>query len=226
MNEVATVEQQLLSLAKRVRAEHKATEIAVTRSLEHALAAGDLLIEAKQLIGHGQWLPWLAKHCDLPDRTAQLYMRCARERILIEQAAIKSATVADLTLRNATSLLAKSPPKPKTTVRSEAQARASKQSAAAHDQDSGLGDDAQTVWRRGLMFRAQTAIADAAYEDWSNFAIDQEAIDTVLDAAKAWTDLGKYLQRMNCRAHVISTPTAEPTPVDDGIPEFLRRVPS
>jgi hypothetical protein len=93
------------------------------------------------------------------------------------------------------------------------------------DQEEYQGDDAQTVWRRGLIYRAQSAAADAAYEDWSNFEIDQEAIDMVLDAAKAWADLGKYLQRMTCRARAISAPAAEPL-VDDGIPEFLRRAAS
>jgi hypothetical protein len=94
------------------------------------------------------------------------------------------------------------------------------------DQDDYQGDDDQTVWRRGLMCRAETAIADAAYEDWSAFQVDQEIIDTVSDAAKAWTDLGKYLKRLTSSAR--STPAIEPTLSTDGypdIPEFLKREP-
>jgi hypothetical protein len=34
------------------------------------MTAGDLLIEAKALVPHGQWLPWLAEHCEMAERTA------------------------------------------------------------------------------------------------------------------------------------------------------------
>jgi hypothetical protein len=41
-------------------------------------------------VKHGEWLPWLADHCKLSKRTAQLYMRVAANRTEIEAA--KSAT--------------------------------------------------------------------------------------------------------------------------------------
>jgi hypothetical protein len=90
------------------------------------------------------------------------------------------------------------------------------------------GDDEQTVWRRGLMYRAQSAIADAAYEDWSPFRVDQEIIDTVVNAAKAWADLGNYLQRL--AGDALSTPAIEPiqsVPADDypDLPAVLQRAP-
>ena len=68
----------LADLAARIRAEHEATAISLRRGLSHAIAAGELLIEAKTLLKHGQWLPWLRDHCVMSERTAQLYMRCAR----------------------------------------------------------------------------------------------------------------------------------------------------
>lgn len=93
----------LADLAARIRAEHEATAVALKRSVEHAMAAGDLLIEAKKLLKHGQWLPWLDEHCVMSERTAQLYMRCARNREAIEA---KSATaIADLNLNEAAALL-------------------------------------------------------------------------------------------------------------------------
>jgi hypothetical protein len=75
------------------------------RGLTHAIAAGQLLIEAKAQLKHGQWLPWLAEHCpaSLPERTASFYMRLARHAPELEA---KSATVADLTIRGAIQLLA------------------------------------------------------------------------------------------------------------------------
>jgi hypothetical protein len=74
------------------------------------MAAGDLLIKAKaELKQHGAWLPWLKQNCKMSERTAQLYMRMARNREAIEA---KSATVADLSLRGAMAVIA--PPKPDT----------------------------------------------------------------------------------------------------------------
>jgi hypothetical protein len=92
-------------LAARIRAEHEAVAIAIKRGPEHAIAAGNLLIEAKkQLARHGQWLPWLRDHCQVPERTASHYMRLARQG---PELLSKSATVADLTVREAVALIAK-----------------------------------------------------------------------------------------------------------------------
>ncbi|MGE0542427.1 MAG: DUF3102 domain-containing protein [Dehalococcoidia bacterium] len=94
-NEITT------TLAQQIRAEHEQVGAALQKSLGHALRAGDLLIEAKAQIDHGAWLPWLAEHCGLAERTAQAYMRLARNRHQL-----KSATVADLGVREALTLLA------------------------------------------------------------------------------------------------------------------------
>jgi hypothetical protein len=73
------------------------------RSVQRALSAGDLFNEAKALVPHGQWLPWLKDHCGVPERTASLYMRLARNRQTIES---QIGNVADLTIRAAAKLLA------------------------------------------------------------------------------------------------------------------------
>jgi hypothetical protein len=93
----------LTDLAARIRAEHGAAAVSLGDAARHAIAAGELLIEAKALVRHGQWLPWLRDHCSLSERTCQLYMRCAKNRAEIEAA--KSAGVADLTLNEAAALL-------------------------------------------------------------------------------------------------------------------------
>lgn len=72
-----------------VRTEHDACGAAAQTSIEHAIKAGQLLEEAKALLKHGKWLPWLADNCGLSERTAQRYMRLARN-------AAKSDSVADL----------------------------------------------------------------------------------------------------------------------------------
>ena len=70
----------LTDLAARIRAEHDAAGDAIKRGVEHAIAAGALLIEAKAQLRHGQWSPWLKQHCGLSERSAQRYMRIARHK--------------------------------------------------------------------------------------------------------------------------------------------------
>src|SRR5262245_48735233 len=36
---------------------------------------GELLVEAKEHVGHGEWLPWLRKELSMSTRTAQRYMK-------------------------------------------------------------------------------------------------------------------------------------------------------
>jgi hypothetical protein len=105
----------LVDLAARIRHEHEATSAALKSSVAHAMAAGDLLLEAKTQVPHGQWLPWLKEHCLISERTAQLYMRVATNRTQIEA---KTQHVADLTVRGAVALISapKSVEKAVTTV--------------------------------------------------------------------------------------------------------------
>jgi hypothetical protein len=93
----------LTDLAARIRAEHEATSEALKSSVEHGIAAGELLVEAKAKVPHGQWLPWLRDNCSISERTAQLYMRCAKNRTAIETQ-IRNG-VADLSLNEAAAIL-------------------------------------------------------------------------------------------------------------------------
>jgi hypothetical protein len=96
-------DNSLPDLASRIRAEHEAVSAALSESVRHAIAAGELLIEAKEKLQHGQWLPWLKDRCTISERTAQLYMRVARNRAEIE-AQMRNG-VADLSLNEAAALL-------------------------------------------------------------------------------------------------------------------------
>jgi Protein of unknown function (DUF3102) len=92
-----TRSNSLTDLAARINAAHDAAAAAIKSSVTHAIQAGDLLIEAKEQLGHGEWLPWLKANFAFSDRTARLYMQVARRR---EEVEAKLATVADLTLRD------------------------------------------------------------------------------------------------------------------------------
>jgi hypothetical protein len=67
----------LTDLAHRIKAEHEASVGAFKRGIEHAVACGRLLIEARDQIKHGEWLPWLKDHCGVPERSARRYMELA-----------------------------------------------------------------------------------------------------------------------------------------------------
>jgi hypothetical protein len=67
-------------LARRIDAEHSAVATALCSALSHAIAAGELLIEAKVTVKHGQWLKWLTANCSVPRRSAAHYMWLARHR--------------------------------------------------------------------------------------------------------------------------------------------------
>jgi hypothetical protein len=111
----------LPQLAERIKAAHLGVGRHLAAALEKAREAGELLRAAKRQLGHGCWLPWLSANCAIPERTAQIYMRVARnwpqieahpcrERLTLQEAASltadgthdlegKSATVADLPKR-------------------------------------------------------------------------------------------------------------------------------
>jgi hypothetical protein len=91
----------LVDLAARIQVEHMAVADALKDSVRHAIAAGEMLIEAKAKVGHGQWLPWLAS-CGVSERNAQRYMRLARHRDVIEA---NPTCVSDLGINGALALL-------------------------------------------------------------------------------------------------------------------------
>ena len=46
---------------------------ALQRETTNIIEIGNLLIESRKLLEHGEWLPWLAKNCDRNIRTALNY---------------------------------------------------------------------------------------------------------------------------------------------------------
>ena len=101
--------ERLNTLATHINEEHRRCEEAFRSTLEHALRAGELLIEAKDGVPHGSWEAWLADNFDGSLRTAQAYMRVARGHKQFEVP--KTQRVADLSLREAIKEL--STPRPK-----------------------------------------------------------------------------------------------------------------
>jgi hypothetical protein len=68
----------LATLSSQINAEHAEAERSLRASVEHAIRAGELLLQAKCEIGHGNWTGWLQENITFSDRLAQAYMRLAR----------------------------------------------------------------------------------------------------------------------------------------------------
>ncbi|RZS82062.1 DUF3102 family protein [Phyllobacterium myrsinacearum] len=88
-------------LVTEIRQSHERALVALRSAAEAARQSGDALIEAKALVGHGEWLPFL-KETGVSERTAQRYMKIAKNWQAI---AGKTTSVSDLSVNEALRLL-------------------------------------------------------------------------------------------------------------------------
>ncbi|HSS63925.1 MAG TPA: DUF3102 domain-containing protein [Gammaproteobacteria bacterium] len=68
----------LRRLAADISAEHDAARAAAEKAAGHAIRCGELLLQAKEKVPHGQWLKWVDENCGLGTRMIQAYMRLAK----------------------------------------------------------------------------------------------------------------------------------------------------
>ena len=93
-------------LAQAINRHHAACRDADRAALTHAIRAGELLMDAKAALHHGEWGAWVAAHCTFAARTAQLYMQLAR------YAQANPQRVADLTLSEGIQVVRQAPEGP------------------------------------------------------------------------------------------------------------------
>lgn len=143
------------------------------RGGEAILTIGRCLIEAKELLPHGEWLPWLNEQAELPERTAQKFMRLAREWS-------NPNTLADLGASKALMLLAL-PPEEREQF--ETEHNVIDMSARQLRQALKGRDEAQKV--------AEQAKADAAVAEQARAKMEQDMVAAkgCLEAARAEADL-------------------------------------
>jgi hypothetical protein len=95
MSEITT----LNGLATGIREKHQAALSAAANAVSLAREAGELLIQAKAQVEHGQWAEWLKANVPFSERTAQGYMRLVRELPKLDDE--KAQRVAVMPLRKA-----------------------------------------------------------------------------------------------------------------------------
>jgi Protein of unknown function (DUF3102) len=95
--------RRLGTIATAVEAEHQAAHRDARSALTHALRCGELLLEAKAAVEHGEWLNWLRANTTVTARQSQRYMRLAHYREAVES---QCDTGTHLTLRAALDAIA------------------------------------------------------------------------------------------------------------------------
>jgi hypothetical protein len=110
---IPSVQQDLETLAHVIRTADQGAAHAVANMVEHALTAGDALIQAKAKVGHGNWLKYLRDECEIGADSAERYMKLARGREVLEA---NSARMRNLSITQALKLIdgnkQKSQPRP------------------------------------------------------------------------------------------------------------------
>ncbi|MGA2493333.1 MAG: DUF3102 domain-containing protein [Roseiarcus sp.] len=96
----ASSSNRLPVLAEQIKEAHAGVFDAAKTAADCAIEAGRALIEAKMLVAHGGWAPWLIANVGFSERTARRYMQIA-------QSGLETATVADLGIRGAAEALAR-----------------------------------------------------------------------------------------------------------------------
>jgi hypothetical protein len=75
---IVRADEDLVALAGEINAAHEAREKARRKGLEHYRRAGEKLLQAKEQVGHGNWLKWVKESLKFSDRKARRYMEWAK----------------------------------------------------------------------------------------------------------------------------------------------------
>lgn len=105
------MKNRLNEIAHQINAEHAIFRDSLRKGLRHAKQVGDMLLEAKDWVEHGKWTNWVRANCKFSPRTARMYIRISRNWEKLETK-MKTATVADLTVRDAVKFLAENSKEP------------------------------------------------------------------------------------------------------------------
>jgi hypothetical protein len=150
------------ALGEKVRKHVKASKDAVQNFVEHAMAAGDALRQARDQVPHGQWGGWLKRHCGLNERTAQRYMQLAEHRAELAN----PTRVSDLSLRTALNLIAKSHPPNRSEIATKSMGNSTKATSfEALDWWSNADHQARQDFLSGIGLRAILNAAPVAWGD-------------------------------------------------------------
>jgi Protein of unknown function (DUF3102) len=81
----------LTDIAHRINEAHHLAMRHAGEAVAQAIACGKMLVEAKNTVPHGQWLPWLRQNVTFGERSAQGYMRLAKHNPDMVHATVRDA---------------------------------------------------------------------------------------------------------------------------------------
>lgn len=178
--------RRLKQLVPLIRADIEAGEQA---GLEHFRRAGQKLIEAKGLAGHGEWYAWLDENFHLSVRTATRYMQLAevpKSDTRVRFTSLRSATTPTPAPRPA-------PPPLGYFTRVDGEVRPACDFNAEDSADvAEPGDSVEVIRHRIFMYHANESLRHAienGLKDAAPEEITSEVLRAAKRAAKAWTDV-------------------------------------
>ena len=96
----------LSDLGARIKSEHSRLIGLGRRCVDYAIGIGEDLIKAQVLVGHGNFLKWVKDNCGFTDKTAERYMKFAKNKAkLMAMEGVKFETISNLTLNAAERLI-------------------------------------------------------------------------------------------------------------------------
>jgi hypothetical protein len=198
-------------LVREINAEHGHVETYKHNTIQHAIRCGQLLLEMKQRVGHGNWLAWVQEHFEASERTARNYMEVA-----------KSAAVADLqddtTMRSALRTLAsrsqskETKPEPKHTQATmmSANGHVPADDGGRHIPDTetidtpraGLGKTHQRTWASvpARLSTIKRVFSEAAGDQLDDHSASKVLYEASREAHQAATDLEQLAAALGKRA--------------------------
>jgi hypothetical protein len=93
---------RLNTLAAKANREHSQAQMAARQAVKHAVEAGELLLKAKEAVGHGNFIKWIEENFEGTPRHATRYMRLAKaaDQKRIDPDEVSSLTEAENMLRD------------------------------------------------------------------------------------------------------------------------------
>ena len=67
----------LLTTATEINEAHRLARSSAETAVEHAIRCGQLLLEKKAAMRHGEWIPWIEANCEFDRFSAAKYMKAA-----------------------------------------------------------------------------------------------------------------------------------------------------
>jgi hypothetical protein len=130
-------ETDINDILKKIKREQGLLAGAMKRGLEHALKIGQYLVEAKGLVGHGNWQDWCEQHVQWSESTCRRYMRLATNW---DTLAVNTTDLMHLTIPEALRMLKKPQVDTTTTVPEELMTQAEPTPAPVPEQPHPLAE--------------------------------------------------------------------------------------